>query len=382
MKNAVIAVMAAICGYLLLHALGAFEFGSLIDREHRGHYVAARAGAVNASPEYILGAVYNDRDWADVETMRGVALAVDIVNGRQPGKPYRLVTRSTAYTKPLNNADIQRFAGALDTAAVIGPFESVHIPSSRALTQFYGLPLLSPVTVASEKLPSLEPDNFVTVFPPLKLWVKAVLDHMEQHGIKRLFILSPEVGSYGDIFCTELERDSRSRHGFDQVFRLNYQEPLRQQDIERLLRSHVGNQKFDAIFFGGLFEDFAEFSTILKDNSIALPVYGSDSLYAPTLKELPRTFDLCLPKAVWKNEYPDFNSLWRERYGTEPGYHARFGAETVFMLADALEKTGRYDAQGIVDAMRKSLKERRNNPEIAPKIVIDAFPGDNAGASR
>ena len=169
MKNAVIAILAAFSGYLLLNALGVFDFGSFIDHENRGHYAALRARAVNASPEYILGAVYDDSDWADVETMRGVALAVEIANRKNPGKPFKLVTQSNAYTKTLNNAAIQTFADAPGTTVVIAPFESVHIPSSRALTQFYGLPLLSPITVASEKLPFLEPDNFITMFPPLKL---------------------------------------------------------------------------------------------------------------------------------------------------------------------------------------------------------------------
>lgn len=372
MKNVVIVIMAVICGYLSLHALGAFDFGSFIDREHRGHYVDLRARAVNASPEYILGAVYNDGDWADVETMRGVSLAVEVINSQKPGKPCKLVARGTAYTKPLNNAAIQDFADAPDTAVLIGPFESVHIPSSRALTQFYGLPLLSPLTVASEKLPPLEPDNFVTVFPPLQLWVRAVLDHMEQHGIKRLFILSPDVGSYGDIFCTELERGSRGRHGFDQVFRFNYQEPLRRHDIERLLLSRTGEQKFDAIFYGGTFKDFAEFASILKDNTITLPVYGNDDLYSPEVVRLPRDFALYLPKAVWKNELSGFNEMWRDQYGTEPSYHARFGAETVFILADVLEK-GRYNAQSIVDAMRRSIRECLEDPEAASKIIIDTF---------
>lgn len=382
MKNVIIAVMAVVCGYLLLHALGAFNFGSFIDREHRSHYASLRAEAVNASPEYVLGTVYDEGDWADVEAVQGAALAVDIVNGKASasgGKPYKLLTHGGAHAKTQNNAAIQSFVDALDTAVVIGPFESVHIPSSRALTQFYGLPLVSPVTLASDKLPPLDPDNFATLFPPLTSWTTAVLDHMEQRGVKNLFILSPGVGTYGDIFCTELERNSRRRQEFDHVFRLNYQEPLRRRDIERLLRSRAGEQVFQAIFFGGLYQDFVEFSEILGDNHISLPVYGSDDLYAPDLNTLPRTFDLYLPRAVWKNEREDFNSLWQQRHGGEPGYHARFGAETIFLLADVLKDIGAYDTNRMVAVLRERIRELRNNPEEAPTIVIDAFPAAASG---
>lgn len=172
------------------------------------------------------------------------------------------------------------------------------------------------------------------------------------------------------------------RHIVDQVFRLNYQVPLRRQDIERLLRSHAGSQKFGAIFHGGTFEDFPEFSSILHDNAITPPVYGSDDPWSPEAMESPRAFDLYLPKAVWKSEIPDFDRVWRERNGTEPGYHARFGAETVYMLADSLKKAGGYDSQGLVDSIRKEVSERQNNPETAPKIVIDRFPDGNAGRQR
>ncbi|MDL2216449.1 hypothetical protein LJB81_01790 [Desulfovibrio sp. OttesenSCG-928-M14] len=382
MKNAIIAVMTVVCGYLLLHALGAFDFGSFIDREHRSHYASLRAEAVNASSAYVLGAVYDDGDWADVEAVQGAALAVDMVNSQgvtAGDKPYKLLTKSEAHTKTLNNAAMQHFADALDTAAVIGPFESVHIPSSRALTQFYALPLVSPVTVVSDKLPPLDPDNYVTLFPPLTLWTTAVLDHMEQHGVTKLFILSSGAGTYGDIFCTELERNSRRRQEFEQVFRLNYQEPLRRRDIERLLRNRAGEQVFQAIFFGGLYQGFVELSEILRDNHITLPVYGSDGLYSPDLKTLPRTFDLYLPRAIWKNAHEEFNSLWKERHGGEPGYHARFGAETVFLLADVLKELETYDTDRMVAALRERIQEHRNNPEEAPKIVIDAFPAAASG---
>lgn len=374
MKNTVIAFMALLCGYLLLHTLGAFEYGSFIDREHRGHYMTLRADTVNASPVYVLGAVYDDSDWADVEAIQGITLAVDIVNSEKKGKPYKLVTHSTAYSKPQHNEAIQTFAGASDTAFVIGPFESIHIPASRALTQFHGLPLISPITVASDKLPHLEPDNFVTLFPPLPLWVDAILDHMERSGIKNIFILSPGKGVYGDIFCTEMERSSRSHHNFDQVFRLNYQEPLRRQDIDRLLRSHIGKNRFDAIFFGGNYQDMTEFSAILQDNQISLPVYGSDSLYAPEVSESFGPYPLYLPRAISRNDESDFMVQWHKKYGTNPGYLARFGAETVFMLDDVLQEIGTYDAQKITEEMRKAVQKRLDNPEIAPEIAIDAFP--------
>jgi ABC-type branched-subunit amino acid transport system substrate-binding protein len=299
---------------------------------------------------------------------------VDVVNGGNPAKRFRLEALGIASSRPLNNAAVQGCADASDPAVVIGPFVSFHIPASRALTQFYGLPLVSPKTVVSEKLPVLDPDNFVTVFPPLELWVRATLDHMEKQAVRKLLILSSEAGTYGDIVCTVLERSSRGRRGFDQVFRLNYQRPLRREAIERLMRSHAGEREFDAVFFGGTLQDFAAFLPILRDNAMHLPVYGHDDLYVPEVTASANPFDLYLPRAEWRDEIPGFNEAWRERYGGEPSYHALLGAKTVFMLAEVLKPEEGYDAGRIVDSLRKIVRERLDDPATAPRIIVDAIP--------
>lgn len=371
MKNAVIVILASLCGYLALHGLGVFNFGSGIDREHRDHYEAQRTKAVNAASAYIMGVVYNDEDPVDKDTLQGIKLALEMVNARAPDKPLKLLT-SVAQSKILYNEAIQAFAEDPNTALAIGPFDSTHIPSARALTQFYGLPLVSPSTVVSEKLPPLEPDNFVTLFPPLAQWAKAVLDHMERNKVKNLCILSSGKGTYSDIFCTALERESHNRQSFEQIFRINYQAPLRRQDIERTVRNHAQDQKFDAIFFGGTMLDFPECMELLKENSISLPLYGSDDLL-PGIASLPRAFDLYLPLAVWKGPGSEFTTQWQQRHGAKPDYNILFGAETVFALADLLGEKG-YSARELPELLRKHVHKRMGNPDTAPQVILQAFP--------
>jgi ABC-type branched-subunit amino acid transport system substrate-binding protein len=149
---------------------------------------------------------------------------------------------------------------------------------------------------------------------------------------------------------------------------------LRRQAIERLLRSRAEEQEFDAVFFGGALQDFVEFLPILEDNGLHLSVYGHDDLRAPEVTAAANSFDLYLPRAIWRDELPGFNEAWRERYGGEPGYHALLGAKTVFLLAEVLGREGGYNAERIVDSLRKIVRERLDNPETAPRIVMDAFP--------
>jgi hypothetical protein len=104
-------------------------------------------------------------------------------------------------------------------------------------------------------------------------------------------------------------------------------------------------------------------------------VYGHDDLYVPEVTASANPFDLYLPRAVWRDGIPGFNEAWLERYGGEPSHHSLLGAKTVFMLAEVLTREGGYNTRRIVDSLRQSVRERLSNPETAPRIIVDAFPG-------
>ena len=188
----------------------------------------------------LLGTAFDRNDQPAVEAIQGMELAIEMLN-RKGGvlrKKLELVKRDNVVTLPQYSAAVQKFCDTPAIAAVIGPFSSGYIPTGRSLTQFQGLPLISPLTVSSEKLPPLTPDNFVTFFPPLELWSNTILEDMEKKGYKNLLIISPETDTYGDIFCTALERMSRQRPLFERVYRLNYQLPLRRRDLLRTVQNY------------------------------------------------------------------------------------------------------------------------------------------------
>ena len=289
------------------------------------------------------------------------------------GRKLELVKRDGVTTLPQYSAAVQEFCDDPLIAAVIGPFSSGYIPAGRALTQFQGLPLISPLTVSSEKLPPLDPDNFVTFFPPLELWIEAILGDMEKKGYRNLLIISPETGTYGDIFCTALERMSHQRPAFNRVYRLNYQLPLRRRDLLRAVRNYSGEQFSNVVFFGGTFSDFPEFAALMKELKMTLPVYGSDDLYIPQTRNMALPFTLFLPRAVIRKQDTPFVKEWKRRFGKEPSYHTVLGAESIFAIAKALKKDGGYAPQKLVESLREIRKQRLNDPETAPEIVVDPF---------
>ena len=374
MKNGIIILLALICIFFLLNALGVFQFGSIIDRNHRTWYENMREKAVRKSPALKLGTAYDRTDQPAAEAIQGVELAMEMLNreGGVLGRKLELVKRDGVTTLPQYSAAVQEFCDDPLIAAVIGPFSSGYIPAGRALTQFQGLPLISPLTVSSEKLPPLDPDNFVTFFPPLELWIEAILGDMEKKGYRNLLIISPETGTYGDIFCTALERMSHQRPAFNRVYRLNYQLPLRRRDLLRAVRNYSGEQ-FSNVFFGGTFSDFPEFAALMKELKMTLPVYGSDDLYIPQTRNMALPFTLFLPRAVIRKQDTPFVKEWKRRFGKEPSYHTVLGAESIFAIAKALKKDGGYAPQKLVESLREIRKQRLNDPETAPEIVVDPF---------
>ncbi|MGN0835284.1 MAG: ABC transporter substrate-binding protein [Candidatus Spyradosoma sp.] len=368
MKNSFIALFACTSLFFLLNALGLFEFRSFIDRNHRARFVRERVESVRAESGVVrLAFAYDAADIPTREAAEGIMLAADLVNAARAERGnalprIELIVRDDASTRPALASAIQDFCDDASVAAVIGPFVSGEIPTARALTQFHGMPLVSPITVRSEKLPPLVPDNFVTFFPRLEQWSAAILDRMEASGHKSVLIISPEPGTYGDIFSTALEREIRLRGG--QLFRLNYQVPFRRKKISQTIGNYIGGKFADTIFFGGIYNDFPELETLLAEREIDVPVYGSDALFVPQIFAAKKRNPLFLPEANIEATLPDFAEIFRERYGNAPSYQAVLGAETLFALADALAAPADYDPDALVETLRAASDELQKRVSI------------------
>lgn len=374
MKNSIITLLAVALLFFLAHALGVFDFGSFIDREYRNQYAEKRTQAVHAAPAWKLAIAYDEHDRPTKESVQGAVLAAELINknGGVLGRPIELIIRNQATTLPQYNAAVQSFCNDFSVAAVIGPYRSGDIPSARALTQFQGMPLVSPTTVASEKLPPLEPDNFVTFFPPLSAWVEVLLSDMEKRGFREVLLVSPESGSYGDIFCTAIERASRNRLGGSHVMRINYQSPLRMHKIINTLRNYTHENGIDAIFFGGKHADYLEFGHLMKNLGITRPVYISDDAYLPGHMASPGVQELLLPMVNIEDLPAEFRTAWQATHGKQDlSYHAALNAITVYAIAQAITENGGYHPEAITETLLR-LRDSRAHSIILEKKSADA----------
>jgi ABC-type branched-subunit amino acid transport system substrate-binding protein len=364
-KNLVITFLSlTILGFILYH-LGVFENLNSAGRDERSQHSEKRTAAVRKTPELVIGSVYNSKDIPAAESVKGAMIASEILQTQ--GINVKYITVSNCQKRPETAAELQKLCVDYRVSAILGPGNSELLTSLRAISQFYALPLISPITVRPDKLPSLEYDNYVSFFPPLEKWVNAILAHMKENKIKKILIITPGNGAYGEIFSSVLERNSKDILNDFQVYRMTYPHPLRVSYFNNSLTNYGGQHKVDAIFFGGVADELPELIQILKNHNINLPVYVSDDIIRNEIK-IPEeiSFKLFLPEA----EVPVSNSKWLQmfvnRYKVQPSYHAVLGAETMFALAAGYNKST-YTPESFVKAMEQASKAL--NEKINIKII-------------
>lgn len=354
MKNTIIFILSLALCYFILNALGAFNFGSLIEHDSRTRYAQERNAAVQASPNFQIGLVCDQDNGAVQIQVEGMRQAVEKLNeqGGILGKPVTLIIKQARNLAEHNNA-VQELCQQKDVAVCMGPFSSDYIPSLRSLTQFQALPLVSSCTVFPDTLPELSPENYITFFPPLKEWSRCMIDHIAKAGHKNMLLISPNGNSYGSIFATELERESRRQSAYNSIYRINYQAPFNRDGFVRILHHYSGKQLSDVIVFTGEYTDFKVFCQLAREFNITQPLYGTDDLnvaeLAQDLKSLPST--LYLPYAV---------------YGEEKRHHmSRLGYVSIMAIAKAIEKEQGYHAERLIQDLyryKKSEEYKEDNP--------------------
>ena len=358
-KNFIIAFLAlALLGFILC-SLGVFESLSFAGRDERSQHAEKRAKAVRATPETVIGSVYSSQDIPAAESVKGATIAAEIL--KNGGKNIKYVTVDNCHKQPETAAELQKLCTDYRVSAILGPGNSEMLTSLRAISQFYAMPLISPITVRPDKLPPLEHDNYISFFPPLEKWVDAILEHMQKNNIRKILIITPGNGTYGEMFSSVLERKSKDSLGDFQIYRMSYPHPLRATYFSNSLANYGGQHKVDAIFFGGIANELPELIQILKNHNIDLPVYVSDDIIRNEIK-IPEqaSCKLFLPEAEVPVSNPQWQELFVKRYNTQPSYHAILGAETMFAMA-ANHNRAAYTPEAFVKAMEQaslSLNEK------------------------
>ena len=351
-KNWIITFLSlAVSGFVLYH-LEVFENLNYAGRDERSQHSEKRTKTVRKTPDFVVGSVYDSKDIPAAEAVKGAMLASEIL--QSGGKSVKYVTFPDCKKRPEAAAALQKLCADYRVSAILGPGNSELLASLRAISQFYALPLISPVTVRQDKLPPLENDNYVSFFPSLEKWVDAILAHMKEKNIKKILIITPGDGTYGEMFSSVLERNSKDILDDCQVYRITYPHPLRASYFNNSLTNYGGQHQVDAIFFGGVADELPELIQILKNHNINLPVYVSDDIIRNEIKNPQEiAFKLFLPEAEVTVSNSKWLDLYVKKYKVQPSYHAILGAETMFAMAEKYNSST-YTPETFVQKMEQS----------------------------
>lgn len=390
MKNAIIATLSLALLFFVLYSLGAFDAGDPIDRNYRSHFVKERERQVTRAREWLFGYLPTPGSDISNEVAAGMHFEADTVNekGGLLGKRVRLESRAAKRMPQSQNLAIQHFCDNFTVAACLGPHYTVGVPSVRALSQFQGLPLFSPLTMHDPNLPKIEPDNYVPLLPPMSLWASAITARLKELEPRRVLIVGPnERASYGEFFSNACEISVRHTMPEAEIYRYNFDMNIineGSQGFRQVIDLYKENRGLDAVIFAGTWKIFSLLSEALKNAGLNVPVFGSDLLHMQVLDmqvldrqvpgddaaessepakpmlvppvDLAIDFPLYVPVLVTKSMVGDFGRAWREKHGAAPSFWNFMGTVAVRLTCEAIELEGGYNVDALATRVRELVK--------------------------
>ena len=361
MKNVIIILLSILVVFLLLFSIGAFRHSDIMERDEYSNLLRKRVAEVSRAQEWNIGIAASVSDPIDKQVIHGIRIATEIVNreGGVLGREIRLLLEDSRNSFSEHKFLVQDFCGDFSTAMLIGAFSTQSVKSSRSITQFHGLPLLSPTAAIPERLPPLTPELFFSVHLPLSFWTIPIIQELRNQQCKRVLILAQENSCYGGVFASHLENAMEETHAFTDIFRNSFNPPAGLQTFYQMLSIFQENRIFDAIVFSGGMEELAKLGQVMTKLNITLPVFCTEFSDSVNWKRVKLQFPsgLYTPKVSGMiADSPQFEQEWRRRFGSEPGLWEQYGALSIFFFARALESCGRYEPEELVYMMREEWR--------------------------
>lgn len=379
MKNGIIALLFLLVVFLLLYVLGAFNYGSITDHDYNGAFLSTREEAVSKSPVWKVGIALDLRDGMGRETVRGIQFARDYLNSRGGilGKHIELEIHGEATSPQQNKLLTQEFCERPDIALLIGGLNTEEIPTLRSITQFQGLPFVSPVASLPDSLPELKPDMTFSYFPPLSILTNKLATELARRGKKRLLVVSPGDDSYGSIFGTKLERRLHEDKSFVEIYRVNFKNPARFADLYQSLKLFTENRTIDAIIFTDDEPCLKVLGEVIKALNISIEVWGNDYLDITHSENSLKAFPCPIFYTAFGNcrfVNKDFIKAWQEKFGSPPSLWNQLGAQCLLGFAEAVERESKYKPGKIIDIMRELHERKLALGKVPTEVNIRQMP--------
>lgn len=369
MKNTIIAILSFVCIFLIANTIGVFDFMSLSNHDETIVFRQKREKGVNSSATYKFAYLYNEKDPSERSILHGYEDVFEQVN-KIADKKFELIKEPNIVTLADYNRALQKYNDDFTIAAVLGPTHSGFIMSARALASMYAMPLLSADTFRSEHLAPLEFDTYQPMYPVLEEWVGMLGKHIDQNPAdsKKLLIVSPEKGTFGDFFATIMERFSTIQMNINGIYRLNYTDPLKVSELVDSMKFFSSEKDICCILYTGDFLSFDVFYGLVEKYFPNAVIYGHDSIYVDEIFEGQYKNKIYLPRLnVTADE--EFIQNFKNKYGKEPSYASVTARELVFSAQRVLKKLKKYDVSQFLTLFRQEVENFHANNKLSVQLV-------------
>lgn len=361
MKNAIIIVLAAALAFFIARSLGVIRPASIMS-DSRSAHVQRRVQAVRSAPTWKYGITTDDgSDFVLRDAVDGMRTAADLVNanGGTAGKNIEILVRQTLpWSMTGYKLNMQEFCKDPQTAVFASAYSSI-IPSVSTLTQYQALPLLSPITVPNPEWEPLDPDNYASVYMPLRLMARAIVDDLYAKGYRRVLVINPAGAADCLVFTRELGNQFHSRIIGGDLFVIDYDTPLNPAMLQNTLAVYLQGTSIDAIVFTSVLDELHTCLSILDSLGIRIPVYGSDNLDQPEVEEALRQtgWEISYAQCRFREPLQGFDARYKELTGRPPTIWSYYGCRAVIVMAQSLEYIQNYHPDTFAQAARRFARQ-------------------------
>ena len=349
---------------------------ALINRDFQEEYRDARKARVSAAENFIIGVPYNSESPTSVQAVSDLEMALDKINasGGIMGKQAVLRKEGNVRSTISYYGYLEEVCTPFDTAVCIGPFDTRHLVSGRAITHEKAVPYISPVAEKVNGLPALSDDNFVGFYPELHYFTDAVYDDIIRRNIRSILFICPDRDSYGDLFCTDIESRFKGK-SFMGIYRVNYLFPLNESPSV-LLDTYLHNPELGAIVFAGVNRDISNLARILSGYNLRVPVYTTNVI---SVKTAGGYSDISWQIPVLEIEGRELNITGIPDTGNNSSYTI---PELIMNTLKRVLDSSVYDPATLPVSLRREIREINENIDSRMSIRLERLPAKREKGAR
>jgi branched-chain amino acid transport system substrate-binding protein len=287
-----------------------------------------------------VGAAYG----ADIK--RGMELELEAINdaGGINGLPLRIVFEDSGSDPAQGEAAARRLIGESRVPAIIGAALSSVTLAVAPVAEESEVVLLSP---AASHPKISEAGNYIYRIYPSDVVEGTMMAEFALNvmGMSRIVVLAAN-NDYGQGLKTVFIKRYRTVPNRDILEVINF--PEGKTDWSDVLTG-LQQQGPDGVYLVGYPEEMLSFLQALREANFGVPILSSRSFNADELM-VPEAEGVIFPRDPFNPERTDrarsFAEAYRAKYGAEPEIWAANGADSVRLIAEALQN-GAEDAEGI-----------------------------------